>query len=38
MTELRIHIYTAAEPGLFVNGDLLETADGPANLAGSENP
>lgn len=28
MTELRIHTYTAAEPGLFVNSYLLETADG----------
>jgi hypothetical protein len=38
MTELKIHIYTAAEPALFVNGDLLETAGGAANLAGLENP
>ena len=28
MTELTIHTYTAAEPGLFVNSYLLETADG----------
>jgi glyoxylase-like metal-dependent hydrolase (beta-lactamase superfamily II) len=28
MTDLRIHSYTAAEPGLFVNSYLLETADG----------
>ena len=27
MTELTIHTYTAAEPGLFVNSYLLETAD-----------
>lgn len=27
MAELRIHTYTAAEPGLFVNSYLLETAD-----------
>lgn len=28
MTELRIHTYTAGEPGIFVNSYLLETADG----------
>ncbi|MFA1548535.1 MBL fold metallo-hydrolase [Actinomadura chokoriensis] len=28
MTELRVHTYTAAEPGIFVNSYLLETADG----------
>lgn len=28
MTELKVHTYTAAEPGLFVNSYLLETADG----------
>jgi glyoxylase-like metal-dependent hydrolase (beta-lactamase superfamily II) len=28
MTELTIHTYTAAEPGLFANSYLLETADG----------
>ncbi len=28
MTEFRVHTYTAAEPGLFVNSYLLETADG----------
>lgn len=28
MTELRIHTYTAAEPGLFVNSYLVETAGG----------
>jgi glyoxylase-like metal-dependent hydrolase (beta-lactamase superfamily II) len=28
MTELTIHTYTAAEPGLFVNSYLLETAEG----------
>ena len=28
MTELKIHTYTAAEPGLFVNSYLLETAEG----------
>jgi len=28
MTELRIHTYTAAEPGLLVNSYLLEGADG----------
>jgi glyoxylase-like metal-dependent hydrolase (beta-lactamase superfamily II) len=28
MTELRIHTYTAAEPGLFVNSYLLESLDG----------
>jgi glyoxylase-like metal-dependent hydrolase (beta-lactamase superfamily II) len=27
MTELRVHTYTAAEPGIFVNSYLLETAD-----------
>jgi hypothetical protein len=27
MTELKIHTYTAAEPGLFVNSYLLETAE-----------
>ncbi|GAA0388258.1 hypothetical protein Acor_53650 [Acrocarpospora corrugata] len=28
MTELKVHTYTAAEPGIFVNSYLLETADG----------
>jgi glyoxylase-like metal-dependent hydrolase (beta-lactamase superfamily II) len=28
MTELMVHTYTAAEPGIFVNSYLLETADG----------
>jgi glyoxylase-like metal-dependent hydrolase (beta-lactamase superfamily II) len=28
MTDFRVHTYTAAEPGIFVNGYLLETADG----------
>lgn len=28
MSDLRIHTYTAAEPGIFVNSYLLETADG----------
>lgn len=28
MTEFKIHTYTAAEPGLFVNSYLLETAQG----------
>jgi glyoxylase-like metal-dependent hydrolase (beta-lactamase superfamily II) len=28
MTDLRIHTYTAAESGIFVNSYLLETADG----------
>jgi glyoxylase-like metal-dependent hydrolase (beta-lactamase superfamily II) len=28
MTDLRIHTYTAAEPGIFVNSYLLETTDG----------
>jgi glyoxylase-like metal-dependent hydrolase (beta-lactamase superfamily II) len=28
MEEFRIHTYTAAEPGLFVNSYLLESADG----------
>lgn len=28
MTYLRVHTYTAAEPGLFVNSYLLETAEG----------
>jgi glyoxylase-like metal-dependent hydrolase (beta-lactamase superfamily II) len=28
MTELKVHTYTAAQPGLFVNSYLLETADG----------
>ncbi len=28
MTHLKIHAYTAAEPGLFVNSYLLESADG----------
>jgi glyoxylase-like metal-dependent hydrolase (beta-lactamase superfamily II) len=28
MTDLRIHTYTAAEPGIFVNGYLLETEQG----------
>lgn len=27
MTELKVHTYTAAEPGIFVNSYLLETAD-----------
>ena len=28
MSELTIHTHTAAEPGLFVNSYLLETAEG----------
>ncbi|QFY12995.1 MBL fold metallo-hydrolase [Nonomuraea phyllanthi] len=28
MTELKVHTYTAAEPGIFVNSYLLETTDG----------
>lgn len=28
MTELKVHTYTAAEPGIFVNSYLLETEDG----------
>jgi glyoxylase-like metal-dependent hydrolase (beta-lactamase superfamily II) len=28
MTEHRVHTYTAAEPGIFVNSYLLETVDG----------
>jgi glyoxylase-like metal-dependent hydrolase (beta-lactamase superfamily II) len=28
MTELKVHTYTAAEPGIFVNSYLLETAEG----------
>lgn len=28
MTELKVHTYTAAEHGIFVNSYLLETADG----------
>jgi glyoxylase-like metal-dependent hydrolase (beta-lactamase superfamily II) len=28
MTEFKVHTYTAAEPGIFVNGYLLETVDG----------
>jgi glyoxylase-like metal-dependent hydrolase (beta-lactamase superfamily II) len=28
MTDFRVHTYTAAEPGIFVNGYLLEAADG----------
>lgn len=28
MTELMVHTYTAAEPGIFVNSYLLDTADG----------
>lgn len=28
MTELKVHTYTAAEPGIFVNSYLLETDDG----------
>ncbi|MEV4320232.1 MBL fold metallo-hydrolase [Actinocrispum sp. NPDC049592] len=28
MTDFRVHTYTAAEPGIFVNGYVLETAEG----------
>jgi glyoxylase-like metal-dependent hydrolase (beta-lactamase superfamily II) len=35
MEDFKVHTYTAAEPGLFVNSYLLETADGVVLVDGS---